>query len=90
MLSFYGAVVRWGRGGGGRDSLAVLATAAGHWEPVGVTESPPPPSCLSVPFGKVEAVAPERVGNGSSFLIRISWLYDQNKVVFTLPLFKSP
>lgn len=48
-----------------------------------------PPSRLGVPFSRVGAVAPARVGNGSSFLIRISWSYDQNNVVFTLPLFRK-
>lgn len=48
-----------------------------------------PPSRLGVPFSRVGAVAPARVGNGSSFLIRISWSYDQNNVVFTLLLFRK-
>ena len=42
--------------------------------------------CLSVPFCKVKGVAPW--GNDSSFLICISRLYDQNKLVFMLPLLK--
>lgn len=71
-----GPMGRWGQ------VRTQFVGSAGHgWVLVGALELPLLFSCLNVSFHKVEGVAVGAGGNGNFFLILISRLYNQNKVV---------